>query len=277
MTVVNLFTNPWESGTIRGRQIAEKLGERGITAFVDPTMVDNDDTCIGIKCCLPEPIVQRPGRTIIDITDAGGILPWIKTHPSVELMAISESARERLRSEFPTHKIWLIPEHHCNFEETVVVVKHPITAGYTGSQEGLQLNPDDISRDIAPTGLKFVAVSGMRTREEVCSFYRCIDLQICFRRDQPHPELKNPLKVINAGSFRIPTIAFPEVSYKELDDSYIHARTLDDIAYHCHQLVEHIDLYHAMAEKALETSRLYSIKRTVDRYCGMLNGTSDSV
>ncbi|KKL03735.1 hypothetical protein LCGC14_2623170, partial [marine sediment metagenome] len=50
------------------------------------------------------------------------------------------------------------------------------------------------------------------TREDVCEFYKTIDIQIAFRtpgKEVRPPIFRNPLKVFNAGSFKIPTVAYP--------------------------------------------------------------------
>jgi hypothetical protein len=212
---VVFFTSPWQSGEIRGRQIAAALRDRGVDTVVDPSTLHCDDIVISIKMSLSPEIVKHVKRVIVDVIDSGGVIPWVRGNEKVEIIAIGDLSAKYLTSEIPGRKLWIIPEHHCNSEGTKVLSPRPFFAGYCGSREGFQLNPDDLARDLAPLGIRFAAFDNVKTRDEVIRFYRSIDLQICFRRDQPHAELKNPLKLANAGSFGVPTIAFPELSYDE--------------------------------------------------------------
>jgi len=66
-----------------------------------------------------------------------------------------------------------------------------------------------------------------KTRQDVVDAYLQIDVQvICRGRDRP---LKNALKIINAASFGIPTIAYPEMGYEEMAGYYWPATTPDEV------------------------------------------------
>jgi len=80
--------------------------------------------------------------------------------------------------------------------------------------------------------------------------YKKIDKQIIWRKN--NVPLKNSLKIVNAMSFGIPTIAYPEIGYSDVDGYYFKARTVEDLkklirkdlVYDKERLVKKAEEYH---------------------------------
>jgi hypothetical protein len=81
-----------------------------------------------------------------------------------------------------------------------------------------------------------------------------LDLQIVWRK-QNRP-LKNPLKIVNAMSFGIPTIAYPETAFREVDGYYWQARTMNDVAFGIERLRQGFD-----AKPLMDKAEYYHISR----------------
>ena len=60
--------------------------------------------------------------------------------------------------------------------------------------------------------------------------------------------LKNPLKIVNAMSLGIPTIAYPEMAYKEIEGYYTRCNKIEDLItkpkYDKKALIEKAEEYH---------------------------------
>jgi len=276
---VAFFLSPWQSGEIRGRQIAGELEKRSFDVCIDPTVVYHNDICVFVKCFPTDEIVNRQlGRTIIDVVDAYGMMPWLKEHPTVELIAISDVQAKLFKTEFPGRKIWTIPEHHCNFEDARVQVWRPKWVGYIGCTDGFQLDRIDVARELKRVGMNFVFLETPFNRDEVCKFYRSIDLQLCFRKVSPFPEFKNPLKLANAGAFGIPTIAYPEAADDEFGrQNYVQISDFSEAITWCSRLKDDDQLYQSLSAKALAASSAYGIVNIINRWLKVLDGTVDSL
>lgn len=276
---VSFFLSPWQSGEIRGRQIAGELEKRAFDVCIDPKVVYRNDTCVFIKCVPPDEVVNRQlSRTLIDVVDAYGMMPWLKEHPTVELIAISDVQAKLFKDELPGRKIWTIPEHYCNFEDARVEVRRPKWVGYIGCLDGFQLDVADVTRELKRLGMNFIFLETPFNRDAVCQFYRQIDLQLCFRKESPYPEFKNPLKLANAGSFGIPTIAYPEPADEEFGrQNYIQVSSLEEAISYCSRLKDDEQLYRSFSSRALAASNAYGIAYIINRWLKVLDGTVDSL
>jgi hypothetical protein len=263
--MINFFTNPWASSQTRGYQIAER-----INGTVVPVVVTDDSVNICIKC-LPADGFLDKHKVYIDVVDGYGLIPWLKAHPTIGVIAISNVAKVYLEQQLGRKDIVLIPEQHCNFEcYRKPLPEKPKVLGYIGYKENLHLDVDCIRRAIEPLGMTFETCFEFPTRESVCEFYKRIDIQLCFRVDYsplcPVPELKNPLKLANAGSFGIPTIAWPELSYEdEFGNCFMPAYSLRDIFQWCSVLKEGA-AYGIRSDFAYDCSKRYDISRITELY-----------
>ena len=102
-----------------------------------------------------------------------------------------------------------------------------MTVGTVGSRASLHLDLDDLDRRLRAIGITMQRRDMGRRREHVLQAYRTMDVQIVFRANLPDREICDALKLSNAGSFGIPTVAYPEVSYAaEYDGCFLPAHTI---------------------------------------------------
>lgn len=268
-----VLTNQWQSGEIRGRQIAAELQRRGHDVAVDPGMLYRGDVVLCVKSMPEDSAVRHVARILMDVIDSPASLEWLKGHEKVEIVSIGRTHAAYMQELFPGRRVWLLPEHHCNREGARVRVEQPRVVGYCGTLEGLQLKVDDIIKAIAPLGYELILNYDPPTREDVCRFYRCIDVQLCWRPSLSDPRLKNPLKLVNAGSFGVPTIAWPEVSYvEECPSEFLTALTLDDVVGYLSNFRECSRGYRTWCDVAYQLSERYSLERVASMYEEVLFG-----
>lgn len=239
--MISFFSNKGGSGKIRGRQMAEHLG-----AQLNPTEGYEDDICIYVKRKPPE---DYPKHSFLDIVDASERVGWLKRHKDVGVIASSVSGQRYLRDKLGRYVIY-IPQHHCNIERAPHTKQRPFRLGVVGGQASAP-----------PADFGVTWYGGCRTREEVAFAYSQIDVQVVWR--QTKRELKNPLKIVNAASFGIPTIAYPEPGYEEMDGYYIPAETKEQVFAALEMLCEGS----AMTEESLlEKAEEYHIEHVAKRY-----------
>jgi len=248
------------SGKIRGQQIADYL-----IAKHNPLDGFEEDVCVYAKRFPPD---DPPKNTVVDIVDSRKLIYWVNAHPDAKVIAISKIALNYLKRKLKRDDIYLIPEHHCNFENDLRHPKPVTTVGYMGCRSGSTF-PDDMEERFAKIGLKFVYTRKYKTRQDVVDFYKTIDIQVMHRytRHTATWMLKNPLKLANAGSFGIPSVAYPEVNFiEEFKDCFAEAETFDEMINQCKMLKEHNSYYRTMAAKARLRSKHYHIDKIAPLY-----------
>ncbi len=274
------FTNPWGSGEIRGRQIAERLGSR-----VDPEVMADDEFGIYIKD-IPRDFRDQlnAGKAIyVDIVDGYGLIPYLRHIPEIKVIVLSSVGMAYL-SGILRNELIFIPEHHCNFDNRVREDRPVRRVGYVGYPESLHLDLEQLFHGLAERGLELVVKTEFSCREEIVEFYQQVDLQITFRRHKgeattgnlrqigestllAESTLTGPLKLINAGSFGIPTVGFPEYTYvDEFDDCFVPVFNVSDMVDACHRLAIDEVAYRRWSERALERSSYYHIDQILPLY-----------
>lgn len=209
--VISFFANGNGSGEIRGRQMADHLGAR-----LNPTDGYAHDVCVYVKRHPPD---DHPPRSYVDIIDAHERVSWLHRHPDVGVIASSVSGHRYLERVLG-RPVVLIPQHHCNFDRDRHAASWslPPRLGVVGGEASM---PKKFAARIAAT--RFTA----RTRMDVVKAYQQIDVQVIWRGiNRP---LKNALKIINAASFGIPTVALPEVGYEEMEGYYWPVKTEEEL------------------------------------------------
>ena len=272
MSRLAFFTNPWGSGEIRGRQIAEALGPD--VAVVNPPHLTPDDIFIGIKVLPPPDVVGKVRACYIDVVDCHGAIPNVQEDDRITAIAIGDTSYDYLCSKIPSKRVIKIPEHHCNFERGIRRTHFPIkTLGYMGELSGLHLVPRFLGNALSKFGVDFVASYQYSCRQDVLEFYGRIDLQLAFRFDDRdgdvRSELKNPLKLNNAGACGIPTIAWPEANYlAEWKGGFWEVESIDDIV----DVIENMTLesYRMMIYQAIGRAEYYHIDRILPLYMELL-------
>jgi len=263
------FTNPWASAKIRGEQVAARLEN----AVVNPKHIHCDDMLICVKCCPNKEIADYVSSYYLDIVDSVALAERAKDMPHIGVIAIGVTAHRYLTKLLGRDDIILIPEHHCNFKNEVRDRPKVERVGFCGYTENFHLQFGAVSTALASIDVEFVTETQMEDRVNVCNFYKSIDVQLCFRKpgamyaSQFEPALKNPLKLANAGSFKIPTIAYPEMSYvAEWDGCFIRAENLDQIVSRVKILKGSEAAYESIAETAYAKAQEYHIDKIIPLY-----------
>ncbi|HUS89912.1 MAG TPA: hypothetical protein VMW91_11240, partial [Desulfosporosinus sp.] len=217
MTFFHLHT---KSGNIRGHQIGHYLG-----AQINPSEGYNDDICIHVK---KTPIHGRV--KVYDCMDNMRHFKYLEKHPDVIILAISKTSVEFLSDMFKNRIIY-VPQHHCNFNREQRVDREIKTAGWCGFIGSFSHLESEIREKLNKIGIELLVDYKWNSRKSVINFYKKIDIQIAFREQADYNKmLKNPLKLSNAGSFGIPTIAKPEPNFiSEYDQCFFPAKTIDEM------------------------------------------------
>lgn len=191
--------------------------------------------------------------------------------PSVKVMAIGETAEKYLKARL-LNEVVLVPEHHCNFERAQRGAWNPQTVGFVGYANNFCIEPKWFEEELKKVGLEFkmLLMQEDSRRIDVVKFYKTIDIQVTFRlprimQGMP-PEMKNPLKVINAASFGIPTVGFPELAYEEFP-VFVEAKTAEDLVCSCQRMKE-IGSFFKTA--LLEKAEAYHVSKAVETYKELL-------
>lgn len=248
------------SSMIRADQIADYLG-----AKLNPTEGYENDVCIYIK-----PHVKAGedfrfgGKPYLDIIDGFDLIPLLRNHPEVSVIACSKQDYDSLTNIFPSHKIVLIPQHHCNFERVQRDRKEIKTVGVIGTEGAWQFLPAGLEEELSKRGIKLLKYSKFFSRGDVVDFYKQIDIQIVWRPYRMR--LSNPLKIVNAASFGIPTIAYDETVFHEVTGCLLPARTLEDLLGALDRLIKSEELYKTLSDECLRKAEEYHIENVGKMY-----------
>jgi hypothetical protein len=202
------------SSLIRCTQIAEHLGAR-----INPESGYENDVCIYVK---PGYMFNdHPGfngdNVYIDVVDDRRSIYVLKDHPNFTGIACSKKDQAFLQACLK-NKIIFIPQHHVNFERVSREIGEIRNVGMVGSVSLMPYFPEILKTELAKRRINLFNFTSMYSRQDVVNFYTTIDLQIVWR---PYPKwLSNPLKIINAASFGIPTIALQEPGFQEIERFY---------------------------------------------------------
>jgi hypothetical protein len=198
------------SSIIRGIQIAEYLKAKS-----NPESNYNDDICIYVKPNTQDLYakkIQLAPNAYIDVIDGANLKIFASHNPHIPLIACSKKDYEYLSNSLK-NKVVFIPQHHCNIERIIDDPRPIEKIGMIGTPETFDYFPNEIRKK-----WNIKIEMDFKTREDVINFYRSIDLQIIWRPWKD--KLSNPLKLVNACAFGIPTIALQEEALEELKDFY---------------------------------------------------------
>ena len=210
--MISFFANRNGSGEIRGRQMAEFLGGQ-----LNPVDNYEDDVCVYVKRKPPE---TYPVQSYLDVVDASERVAWLQHHPDIGVIACSQTGCRYLKRKL-TRNVHYIPQHHCNFKRLRKTARRG--APRIGVVGGKASMPENIAALVGAT-----RYASYRTREDVIEAYLRMDIQAIWR-GIPNRPLKNALKIINAASFGILTIALPEIGYEEMEGYYVAVSTESEL------------------------------------------------
>ena len=252
------------SSITRGEQIASRIG-----AKLNPANGYQNDICIYVK-----PPYEPRGdfmfegkKAYLDICDSPELTDLAKKHPEVTVISDSKMSFETLKTILP-NKIVNIPEHHCNFERQRRRRKEITTVGCIRNSGSFKYMPKDIRKRLSERGMELVEFAKIFTRDDVVNFYKNVDIQIIWRpyMDASKNKLRNPMRIINASSFGIPTIMYEEKSAEEMKGCYIPVHTLDEFLVEVDKLRSNPKLYEKYAKRCIEKSEKYHIDNIAKLY-----------
>jgi len=253
------------SSLIRCTQIAEHIGAR-----VNPESGYEDDVCIYVK---PGYMFNdHPGfnsdNVYIDVVDDRRSIYVLKDHPNFTGIACSKKDQAFLQSCLK-NKIIFIPQHHCNFERVTREINEIHNVGMVGSVNQMSHFPETLKFDLASRKINLFNFTSMYSRQDVVNFYNTIDLQIVWR---PYPKwLSNPLKIINAASFGIPTIALREPGFAEVEGFYFPAEKPDDFLQYLDDLINSHPLRQQYSDLCIDLAENYHIDKISNLYRELQN------
>lgn len=266
----------WRSGSgeIRGTQVAERLGANveliiGHDTIAGLADLHRDDKCIFVKGQPPD---NYPPGSYLDMMDAKERFNWLDRHPDINLIGISKTAIQAMERRLGRVDIHFIPEHHCNYEREKRDRDEIKRAGVIGNNNAFWGFCEDVGDRFNDMGLEFEYRTQYKCRQDAIDFYRGIDIQCVWR---PHlrghdSALRNPLKLENAGSFGIPTVAFPEEDYvAEFSGAYIPAPTLQAMFREVKRLKDDPVYYRDASQIAMERAEKYHIEHTSKLYLAL--------
>lgn len=249
------------SSMIRGDQIADYLG-----AKLNPITGFDDDVCIYVKPHIKKgtTVFDFEGkRSYIDIIDGWGLLPVLEKYLEVGVIACSKQDAKIL-SKFLDNRITFIPQHHCNYERAIRMRREIKTVGIIGTEDAFVHLPEGLEQELEKKGIKLLKYSKFFSREDIIEFYKSIDVQIVWRPYRMR--LSNPLKLVNAASFGIPTIAYPETVFEELGQCYLKAETLEEFLYQLDTLRNSQIVYRTFSDECLRKAEEYHIDNVAKEY-----------
>lgn len=265
----SFFYKAGSAGYVRGEQIADYLDGKK-----NPEKDFEDDICVYVKTF---PSGTIPRRTYIDVDDAPNTIEWIKEHPEVGIIVTAQTAKDFLSKELNRTDINVIPHAHCNYERWIRPKREIKIIGIIGSITSFQYPVEEFRKKLINNGLKLIyeqdywntykSTPDMPGRLKVVAFHKTIDIQVVWRPKMVTSHLKNPNKLVNAGSFGIPTVAYPEFNFEnEWKGYYISVNTIDKMIEMLCKLRDDYSVYKDISIKALQKADENHIEKIAKLY-----------
>ncbi len=247
------------SSLIRGEQIAEFLG-----AKYNPTSGYENDLCIYIK---PKRLDYVKDNSYVDIVDGDYLIKPLHDRPKIKVITSTKSSYELLR-KILKNEIFFIPQQHCNFERVIHkrgkittggFLSHPSASNYSDNNE--------IRKQLKKIGLRFITCFNFKSRQDVVDFYKQIDFQIIghFGRHGIDNPFAHPLKIINAASFGIPTIAAWMTGYKEFKKFFVPVLNMDCLIAEVEKMKNEV-YYDQWSDRIIDAAEKYHISKIAEKY-----------
>lgn len=281
MGKIIFLTNRTKLGSdkCRGNDIAEAMNQ---PVDIPVDQITENDTVIMIKHINPN-VLKRTKKVYCDLVDGVEFFySKLKVHPEITIICLTPTACKIFQQWLPKHKIIWIPHSHCNNENRVRPSDRPVeNVVYNGTEYGFpKHNFEELKKLLGPFGFRFyyshTIMEGkdkQYAREKCCDSYYNADIAVAFRSLTTFHNLplgaKSPTKLNNAGSFKVPTIAFPEPAFVNNYDKVGHfcrANTIHDMVNICMRLKKDNAFYKSMAEKSYQDAQPYHISKIVKWY-----------
>lgn len=254
------------SSIIRGQQVADHLGVK-----LNPTSDYKKDTIIYVKPPYKkgDKFKFEGKKSYIDVVDEyEGYKELLLKNPKVGVISVSDWNNKILKKIFPKNKVVNIPQHHCNFERAKHIATELKTIGIIGNHNAFKFIPKDLKSQLLQRGIKLLELTNFTSREDIVNFYLNIDLQIVWRPffDYSKDILVNPLKIVNAASFGVPTLALDEPAFEEVKGCYLPVNSLEDLLTKLDKLMIDPERYQKLQKTCLETAEKYHIEKISKLY-----------
>lgn len=210
------------SGRIR-RQMEGRLDAR-----FNPRGDMSQDICIGVKMSpgllRHDKLIEKMGDYYLDFIDHHTCLDWLIHWPQTKVIVASRSGETWLR-EYTRCPLTFIPQHHCNVERQTRPDRPVRVVGYVGMMQWRPAWYDRLQTAVQEMGLEMRWYTDFQDRMDVVRAYQEIDIQFAWRDGMPEKllYLKNPMRILNAASFGIPTVAKREPSFEAECAGHYHA------------------------------------------------------
>lgn len=245
---------------IRGEQVAEYLGGK-----YNPQSGFEDDICIYLK---PKTLDHIKDGSYVDFSDGESyLLKLLQNRPNIKVIASSQTSFEFLKESLK-NEIFLIPEHHCNFEKLTRTRKEVTTGGIITNPSPISYKAyDEVARKLKELGFDFITCFNWKTRQDVVDFYQKIDFQVIsmFGVHSDYDPFRHPTKIINAASYGIPTVANWKAGYKEFEENYIPVHNISDLVKGVEKL-KNQDYYEGWSGKIIKAAEPYHIENIAKLY-----------
>ena len=239
------------SSVIRGIQVAEHLGCK-----LNPESGYENDVCIHVK---PNDLDAIKDGDWVDVVDSHSLRELLIDRPEVNVITVSELVKN-MYSPVIKNQIVVIEPHHCNFDRDKRIRQEITTVGYIGSYAAFGFDFEEMKKMVEGVGLNFIYSLEYRSREDVVDFYKQIDIQLVYAHRKVSRQSIGPTKAINAASFGIPTVAYPQVCYQEIEGKYIKAGNFDQLLDELKKLKDR-EYYESWATKVDWTEKYHISER----------------
>lgn len=251
--------------TIRAQQIGNWIG-----AKVQPDSGYENDVCIYVR---RTPCISKFKKMYCDIVDAHSLVKWLPRHENFGAIAICPSAFDYMKSKLK-NEIVMIPQQHCNHGNIQRIRTEVKTVGFIGDWATFAPYEIEIREKLHKIGLQLDFNYFTRKNSLVVKFYQGIDVQVVWRKPftDEFIHYKNALKLYNAGSFGIPTVAYPEPGFmREYSGCFLPANTIDQLIGFCEDLKNESGLYNVFSTLARQRAENYHISKIAELYKTLLN------
>ena len=247
------------SSIIRADQICEATG-----AKLNPKTGYAQDVCIYVKPDIGPDFKFEGKKPYLDVIDGYYYVQTLRDNPKVGAIVCSESDYFWLAGQNIPNKIVLIPQHHCNYKREIRKRKEIKTVGVIGTKKAFSYLPPELALLLKARGMELMQFSQFFTRQDIIHFYKQIDIQIVWRPYRK--KLANPLKIVNAASFGIPTIALDETYFKEVAKCYIGVNNFSQFLSELDRLRSSPVLYKAYSGFCIAKAENYHIEKIANLY-----------
>ena len=247
------------SSQTRGEQISAYLG-----AKLNPTEYEND-VCVYVK---PASLKDIKDGAYIDIcVENKRLLLELPNRPKLNIIVLTKLAYDYLKSRGFKNKIVIIPCFSCNYERFVRDRKEVTTVGVIGSPDSFDYPTEEFRERMKEIGLEFITYYKFRCREDCADFFKKIDIQVSWNKSRDSTKIfKDAVRLINAASYGIPTVAYPEYYLQAFEGYYIRIKTIDQMVSEIKRLKDDPAYYKAWSDKLIPFGERYHISKIAELY-----------